>query len=93
MSQIKTKEEIIRNGKHFFEDQVDAFQRESDGGFIPAIEGLMDEYAEQESIYFAEWIERNGYFLAHSGEWHKWGTNDNDDKSAKELFSLYKSQH
>jgi len=60
----QSKEQILRNGKHLFNDQVDSFGGEK---FVRAIEGAMGEWADQEkrkeAIAFAEWSADHGWLI------------------------------
>jgi hypothetical protein len=84
-----TKEEIIRNGKHLFEDQIDDLTP----GWLEAIKGIMDEYAQQQAILFSEFI-KLGQYSWDDGQ-NAWvGEIENEDNlilTTTELYDLFPS--
>lgn len=66
--------------------------------FIPlkeAVGGAMDEYAEIDSIGFAEWIDKNDYKTgAQNKHWYKWIGMECEEipYTTAQLYQLYKKQ-
>lgn len=73
---------------------------------LPSIEGIrtktreaMSQYAEQESILFAEWAAMNGWYFNKIGRWSNRGEKSENlievlssTKSTTELYQLYKKE-
>lgn len=78
---IKSKEEIAFRYDNCIENQ----------SHVEEIMLAMDEWSEQESIAFAEWIYQNDFQCDH-GDW--WTKNNNfpEAYTHAELYQLYKQQ-
>lgn len=95
-----TKEEILKQAyeSHFSSQK---YEKSNFGHTYKDVsEQALDQYAEQESISFAEWVEDNA--CCRDGVWYifgdykenRWGEVDEDCKkyTTAQLFQLYKTQ-
>lgn len=90
MSEHRTKEEILRDSLHYDSEVPDhKFKSEF------AIElAAMDEYAQQESIAFAEWCVAGGWYMSNAtanGMKIFYWTNESNANAATtdQLYNLY----
>lgn len=66
--------------------------------FLPSIYKAMDEYAEQQSIAFLDWVDGKSYVCdLHTDDnekiWCKYGEKGNKSYTTKELYQLFIKQN